>query len=295
MKEAEHESVATLVGQYSSAIFQEVLVKSVLAAFMLGMCVAACGSSPSPTTPAAPSTTSTRIIGLSGNLAFGGVAVGQTATATLTITNNGNSTLTVSGMTVPSGSGSVYASSFLNGTIAAGGSQPATIKFAPTAGQSYSGTLTVNGDQTSGLNTISISGNGTVPLFTVAGVLSEASGGAPISGANVRINDGPYVGQSSSTDGNGYYSIAGINGAISLVGSKAGYDNAVRFLTVSTDTRFDMTMVRTAPAPPPPTSRYRVGATCNDGTSSSATGSRACSSHGGVRCWRYSDGTCTNP
>ena len=41
--------------------------------------------------------------------------------------------------------------------------------------------------------------------------------------------------------------------------------------------------------------RHRVGATCNDGTSSSATGSGACSHHGGVSCWKYSDGTCTKP
>ena len=49
-----------------------------------------------------------------------------------------------------------------------------------------------------------------------------------------------------------------------------------------------------APAPAPP-SRTRTGATCKDGTSSTATGSGACSSHGGVQCWKYSDGTCTNP
>jgi len=30
-------------------------------------------------------------------------------------------------------------------------------------------------------------------------------------------------------------------------------------------------------------------ALCNDGTSSTATGSGACSSHGGVACWRYTD------
>jgi hypothetical protein len=41
--------------------------------------------------------------------------------------------------------------------------------------------------------------------------------------------------------------------------------------------------------------RHRVGAVCNDGTSSSATGSGACSHHGGVSCWKYSDGTCTKP
>jgi hypothetical protein len=37
---------------------------------------------------------------------------------------------------------------------------------------------------------------------------------------------------------------------------------------------------------------YRMGAICNDGTQSSATGSGACSHHGGVSCWLYSDGSC---
>jgi len=41
--------------------------------------------------------------------------------------------------------------------------------------------------------------------------------------------------------------------------------------------------------------RHRVGAVCNDGTTSSATGSGACSHHGDVSCWQYSDGTCTKP
>lgn len=41
--------------------------------------------------------------------------------------------------------------------------------------------------------------------------------------------------------------------------------------------------------------RHRIGAICNDGWTSSATGSGACSHHGGVSCWRYSDGTCTKP
>lgn len=31
----------------------------------------------------------------------------------------------------------------------------------------------------------------------------------------------------------------------------------------------------------------RTGASCNDGTSSCATGHGACSHHGGVRHWRY--------
>ena len=47
--------------------------------------------------------------------------------------------------------------------------------------------------------------------------------------------------------------------------------------------------------PPPPSAPYRIGAVCNDGTLSNATGSGACSHHGGVRYWRYSDGSHTNP
>jgi len=41
--------------------------------------------------------------------------------------------------------------------------------------------------------------------------------------------------------------------------------------------------------------RHRVGAICRDGWNSTATGSGACSHHGGVSCWKYSDGTCTKP
>lgn len=41
-----------------------------------------------------------------------------------------------------------------------------------------------------------------------------------------------------------------------------------------------------------PTGVYRVGAICRDGSSSGATGRGACSWHGGVSCWRMSDGGC---
>lgn len=41
--------------------------------------------------------------------------------------------------------------------------------------------------------------------------------------------------------------------------------------------------------------RHRIGAVCNDGTTSTAIGSGACSHHGGVSCWQYNDGTCTKP
>jgi len=112
------------------------------------------------TVNAAPATPATRIISVSGNLAFGNVTVGQTASAIFTITNSGNSTLTVSGMTAPVGSAGVYSVSWGSGTIPAGGAQQVTQFFTPLAAQSYNGLITVNGDQTSGTNTIAVSGTG---------------------------------------------------------------------------------------------------------------------------------------
>ena len=101
----------------------------------------------------------TRIIALTGNLAFGNVTVGQQVQAILTITNNGTGPLTVTGLTGPAGG--AYTASWTNGIIPAGGAQQVTVFFRPSAAQSYAGVLTVNGDQTSGVNAIAISGTGT--------------------------------------------------------------------------------------------------------------------------------------
>ena len=37
---------------------------------------------------------------------------------------------------------------------------------------------------------------------------------------------------------------------------------------------------------------HRIGAICRDGSETGVAGRRACSHHGGVRCWKYSDGRC---
>jgi hypothetical protein len=122
---------------------------------LLAVVATTCGKS-SPTAPT-PTPTSTRVIALAGNMALGDVQVGTTATATMTISNSGNANLTVTGITYPSG----FSGNWASGTIAAGGSQNVTVTFAPTSATSYSGTLTVNGDQTSGTSTATVSGTGT--------------------------------------------------------------------------------------------------------------------------------------
>ncbi len=99
----------------------------------------------------------TRIINLNGNLTFGNVNVGSTKQLTFTVSNSGNSALTVSSITYPAG----FSGNWSGGTITASDSVTVIVTFAPTAAQSYSGTVTVNSDKTEGTNTIAVSGTGT--------------------------------------------------------------------------------------------------------------------------------------
>ena len=131
---------------------------------LLGLVAAACSSqtptTPTPTPTPTPLATPTRIIQLGGTLDFGDVIVGQVrGDGRLTITNNGNSPLTVTSITGPCRATAVT-TSFPNGTIAPGTTQNATIQFAPMTVANCSGVYTVNSDQTSGLNTITVVANG---------------------------------------------------------------------------------------------------------------------------------------
>jgi hypothetical protein len=138
----------------------------------LSFAAAGCGGDggSSPTAPSATPPAATRVISVSGNLAFGDVPVGSQRDLSFTIANAGTATLTVSSLTVSGGLAAHTTASWTNGTIAAGASQTVTVRFAPTSAGSYSGVVTVVGDQTSGSNTVAISGNATGPA--VAGTWS---------------------------------------------------------------------------------------------------------------------------
>jgi hypothetical protein len=97
----------------------------------------------------------TRVISVSGDLAFGDVQVGTTATRPMTISNIGTSVLTVSGISYPNGFSGAW-----SGSIGPGGSQLVSVTFAPTLATSYTGSITVNSDSTGGMNTINVSGRG---------------------------------------------------------------------------------------------------------------------------------------
>jgi len=130
-----------------------------LALLLVAVAVAGCGGG-SPSTPTPPGT---RIIGLTGSLTFGSIVIGTFADQTFTISNSGNSPLTITSLSisVPPGPDG-FTTTWASGTIPAAGSQAVTIRFRPTEVKSYGGTLTINGDQTSGTNTIGMTGTGVV-------------------------------------------------------------------------------------------------------------------------------------
>jgi uncharacterized protein YkwD len=136
-----------------------------LVVLLAALAASACGKA-GPTSPTAPSSPTlpapspgTRVISLSGSLAFGAVEVGKTSELALTIGNSGTATLSVTGITCPDG----YTPTWTTGTIAPGGSQQVNVRFAPTAARSYDGALTVIGDHTGGANAAPVSGTGTAP------------------------------------------------------------------------------------------------------------------------------------
>jgi hypothetical protein len=140
------------------------VIRRVAALSLLWLVVVASGcGKDSPTAPTPPPSP-TRTILLEANLGFGNVEIGSSVTRELRIINTGTDTLTITGMNSPgAGAGGVFVASWTSGSIAPGASQVSVLRFTPTAAQAYGGTLTVNGNQTSGTNTIAISGTGVFP------------------------------------------------------------------------------------------------------------------------------------
>jgi len=203
------------------------------------------------------------VIGLNGNLGFGVVPVGSSLTNTLTISNGGNSVLTITGLTVSNGLSSVLTASFTSGTIAAGGSQRVDIRFTPTAAQTYSGTLTVNGDQTSGGNSAPLSGTGSLPAgstpaattYAVSGVVNDGTTGPSgrIPASVVTVVAGANAGKSTIADASGNYSLPGLTpGSFTLSASHADYQSVTKSVNLSTNTTLDFSLARiTTPTPTP--------------------------------------------
>jgi hypothetical protein len=163
-------------------------------AALLSLTVAGCGKD-SPTSPTPPASQDTRVIAITGTLDFNDVAIGSSSDRTITVRNDGNAPLSVTGISVPAGSGDAFAASWTSGTIAPNGSQPITVRFTPTEARRYDGTLRVNGNHTAGDNTRAIFATGvrTGPAWTETGTGASVFD-IPTHVTRVRI-EGRYTGR----------------------------------------------------------------------------------------------------
>lgn len=95
------------------------------------------------------------IISLAGNLNFGDIEIGTSASADLTISNDGNSVLNIDSISFPLGFSGNW-----SGTIASKQNKTISIKFRPEKEILYSGNILVYSNASGGINTISVSGSG---------------------------------------------------------------------------------------------------------------------------------------
>jgi Abnormal spindle-like microcephaly-assoc'd, ASPM-SPD-2-Hydin len=159
----------------------------------VALIASACGgnsTTPSSTPPPAPAT---RVITVSGDLAFGNVNIGESATRTFTISNSGNAALTFTSLSAVGGTGITgYAANPTSGTVSPGGSITVSLRFSPTAAGFFSHVLTVVGDQTGGGAAINVSGVGinNTPLFTASGI-GDAVFDMPTTVARIRVQATP--------------------------------------------------------------------------------------------------------
>lgn len=162
----------------------------VAVALIVSGCDKKSATEPTPTPTPAPAPAATRIIALAGAMDFGKIQVGQSFQATLNIRNNGNAPLTITGITGNNGITSVLKASWTSGTIPPNSSVDSAIAFMPTAAITYGGTLQINGDQTSGTNTIAFTGTGSLdglPIYRATGSGNQVIDGMPSYVTRVRV------------------------------------------------------------------------------------------------------------
>jgi alpha-tubulin suppressor-like RCC1 family protein/pimeloyl-ACP methyl ester carboxylesterase len=108
---------------------------------------------------------------------FGNVLVGTSSNQTFSVTNTGTGNLVVSSINYPSG----FIGSWNGGIIAPNLSQVITITFSPTSIVDYFGSITINSNAASGINSITVIGTG-IPLPPVINMSpsSLAFGNVPV-------------------------------------------------------------------------------------------------------------------
>jgi hypothetical protein len=115
-----------------------------------------------------------RLVSLSGDLAFGNGTVNVPNRLDFTITNTGTMDLAVSGITYPSGFSGNW-----SGTISPGRSQSVRVFFTPTTVQSYGGNLSVASNATGGSGLLALSGIGRAVVGLTGSMITVAGGMLP--------------------------------------------------------------------------------------------------------------------
>jgi hypothetical protein len=109
---------------------------------------------------------------------------------------------------------------------------------------------------------------------TIIGIVRNGVTRAPMGGVTVAVVGGPSNGRTTSTDGNGFYSLAPVDvGALQVSYASAGFTTVVRNFTIDGDARMDVDL--TPPAAPSADVEYRVTGTRADLTYANATGGTA--------------------
>jgi len=133
-------------------------------------------------TGAAITVNSLRAISVTGNLAFGTVAVGKSAPGSLTISNTGTVAITVGSISYPVG----FSGNFM-GTLQPGAAQTIAVTFTPPTVGSFGGMVTVNSTATSGTNTLAASGTG-VKQVPPAVIITSPAPGQGVGGLLITVN-----------------------------------------------------------------------------------------------------------
>jgi hypothetical protein len=172
----------------------------------IALTIACGGGNSSPSAPSSPSPSETRIMALEGDLNFGDVDVNTSSEKVIRIVNRGTATMTVTSLNAQGSD--AFGASWTNGSIASNQWQDITIRFSPTAERSYSTTLTVLANQTSGTNTMAITARG-----VIRGPRTQFGAGTHL--VNTDIAPGRYF--DDPADGCYWERLSGLGGTLSEI------------------------------------------------------------------------------
>lgn len=127
------------------------------------------------------------IVQVSGQLQFGEVAIGQTASRQMEISNTGDGTLHIHSIECPEG----FRPDWNSGDIAPGARQTVTIRFTPSNAQLYQGNIMAMCNAASGNHTLATNGLGIYPsLATPTGLTASDAG----TNGSIAVSWQPVVG-----------------------------------------------------------------------------------------------------